>query len=155
VVNGRLLFVQQKTGARVAIAETPELAARLKAARVRRANISVKHVVWDEKADAPFSSWHYSHTFAKIRQAAVDGVEIDGVMVAPPTPSLAGFRDQDLRDTAVTWLAQAGCTVPEICAISGHSLESATSVLKHYLAMHPEMADTAMAKMAAWYAGKV
>jgi integrase len=155
LVNGRLLFVQHKTGARVAIVETPELAARLKAARVRRANISVKHVVWDEKADAPFSSWHYSHTFAKVRQAAVEGVVIDDVMVVPPTPGLAGFRDQDLRDTAVTWLAQAGCTVPEICAISGHSLESATSVLKHYLAMHPEMADTAMAKMAAWYAGKV
>lgn len=68
-----------------------------------------------------------------------------------PTPALAGFRDQDLRDTAVTWLALAGATIPEIAAVTGHSLESVTSVLKHYLARHPELADHAIAKLVTWH----
>lgn len=68
-----------------------------------------------------------------------------------PVPSLAGFRDQDLRDTAVTWLALAGATIPEIAAVTGHSLESVTSVLKHYLARHPELADHAIAKLVTWH----
>lgn len=68
-----------------------------------------------------------------------------------PMPSLTGFRDQDLRDTAVTWLALAGCTVPEIAAVTGHSLQSITSVLEHYLARHPELADHAIAKLVAWH----
>ena len=33
---------------------------------------------------------------------------------------LAGKRYQDLRDTAVTWLARAGATMAEICAVSSH-----------------------------------
>ncbi|MCO5091967.1 hypothetical protein [Bosea sp. (in: a-proteobacteria)] len=68
-----------------------------------------------------------------------------------PMPSLAGFRDQDLRDTSVTWLALAGATIPEIAAVTGHSLESITTVLKHYLARHPEMADHAIAKLVEWH----
>lgn len=72
--------------------------------------------------------------------------------LVPPCPALAGFRDQDLRDTAVTWLARAGCSIPEICAITGHSLQSANSVLKHYLGLHPELAATALGKLADWYA---
>jgi len=71
--------------------------------------------------------------------------------IVEPMPSLAGFRDQDLRDTAVTWLALAGCTVPEIAAVTGHSLQSITSVLEHYLARHPELADHAIAKLVTWH----
>jgi hypothetical protein len=65
-------------------------------------------------------------------------------------PALAGKRDQDLRDTAVTWLANAGCTLPEIASITGHSLQSIHSILKHYLAITPELADSAIAKYVAW-----
>lgn len=70
-----------------------------------------------------------------------DGWEVE------PTPSLADFRDQDLRDTAVTWLARAGCTVPEICSITGHSQQSAYQILKHYLAIDRHLANSAIDKM--------
>jgi hypothetical protein len=40
------------------------------------------------------------------------------------TCPLADAWYMDHRDTAVTNLAEAGCTVPEICAISGHSERS-------------------------------
>ncbi|MDZ7822614.1 MAG: hypothetical protein U5K75_00245 [Ahrensia sp.] len=65
--------------------------------------------------------------------------------------SLANFLDLDLRDTSVTWMALAGCEIPEIVSVTGHTLESATQILKHYLARHPEMADSAITKMIKWY----
>lgn len=71
----------------------------------------------------------------------------------PPCPSLADFRDQDLRDTAVTWMALARATIPEIISVTGHTAQSATMILKHYLARHPEMADSAIGKLLAWYDG--
>ncbi len=106
----------------------------------------------------PFEGQHYSHIFAKVKAVAVAGVRAPdnadgskGAWLIKPCKTLADFVEPDLRDTAVTWLALAGCTIPEICAITGHSLSSATRVLKHYLAVHPEMADAAIRKMVAWY----
>jgi hypothetical protein len=44
----------------------------------------------------------------------------------------------DLRGTAVTRLALSGCTVPEICAITGHSHAEANATLEaHYLHRDP------------------
>ena len=68
----------------------------------------------------------------------------------PPCPSLADKRDQDLRDTAVTWLARAGATLPEIASITGHSLASIHAIMKHYLAMTPELGDAGIDKLIAW-----
>jgi integrase len=70
---------------------------------------------------------------------------------AKTMPSVKTLRDQDLRDTAVTWLARAGCTIMEVVQITGHSLASATQVLRHYLSQHREVGDNAMAKMIAWW----
>lgn len=53
----------------------------------------------------------------------------------------------DLRGTAVTMLAEAGCSVPEIVSITGHSLESATKILERYLSRTRELAHAAIAKL--------
>ncbi|MFC3057873.1 tyrosine-type recombinase/integrase [Paenirhodobacter populi] len=50
----------------------------------------------------------------------------------------------DLRGTAVTLLAEAGCEIPQICAITGHTLESATRILRHYLASTEAIAKAAI-----------
>lgn len=50
----------------------------------------------------------------------------------------------DLRGTAVTLLSAAGCTIPQICAITGHTLESATRILRHYLAQTEAIAKAAI-----------
>jgi integrase len=52
----------------------------------------------------------------------------------------------DLRGTSVTLLAEAGCTVPEIASITGHSLETVTTILKRYLKFTKGLADRAMSK---------
>jgi integrase len=61
---------------------------------------------------------------------------------------LAGLTFHDLRGTAVTRLAIAGCTEAEIAAITGHSLRDVRSILdKHYLARDPALAESAIAKL--------
>lgn len=167
LVNGRRIFRQSKTGAIVAVPEAPELTRRLAASEKRRRASRAEtllaagteaerleierrfsRVVLNELVDSrygkclwrPFRGQTYTHLFAMIRAEA-----------AKECPSVAGFTDPDLRDTAVTWLANAGCTIPEICAITGHSLQSATRILRHYLALNPELADSGMAKMVNWF----
>ncbi|MGV2136935.1 tyrosine-type recombinase/integrase [Agrobacterium sp. 16-2014-1-2a] len=56
----------------------------------------------------------------------------------------------DLRGTAITRMALAGCTVPEIAAVTGHSLKDVETILDmHYLGGRAELAASAMRKMVA------
>jgi integrase len=56
----------------------------------------------------------------------------------------------DLRGTAVTRLAIAGCTVPQIAAITGHSLKDVEVILEaNYLGGQAELADQAIVKLVA------
>jgi integrase len=58
----------------------------------------------------------------------------------------------DLRGTAVTRLALAGCTVPQIAAITGHSMKDVESILEaHYLGGAIELAEAAIVKLNAVY----
>ncbi len=50
----------------------------------------------------------------------------------------------DLRGTAVTLLAEAGATVPQIAAITGHTLESVTRILEKYLARTKRLSEAAI-----------
>jgi integrase len=62
----------------------------------------------------------------------------------------AGITDlhfHDLRGTAVTMLAEAGCTVPEIAAVTGHSLKHVTHILEVYLSRTRHLADAAIVKL--------
>ena len=54
----------------------------------------------------------------------------------------------DLRGTAVTRLALAGCTNNEIASITGHSLTDVNAILDaHYLGGRIELAEQAMARL--------
>ena len=82
---------------------------------------------------------HFRHCFSQVRAAAAHDV-----------PSVAGCWFRDLRDTAVTRLGEAECTILETCAITGHSIQACHTVLKHDLALTPDMADSAIAKLIAY-----
>lgn len=157
LIDGELHFRQSKRGAVVIVPRIPQLVARLDAARERRKDwrVNYPHIILDEDRRRPFDEtnrWdRYNKRFGKVRRAAVDGVGLQGATgFLPPMPSLADFRDQDLRDTAVTWLANAGCTVPEISSITGHSEESVHKILKHYLGQDPDRARSAIGKLVKW-----
>jgi len=162
----------KKHGQPIVVPPAPELRARLAAMRHRRRHWKVTYpqLIVDEVARAPFKTDWYVKVFAQVRSFAATGMvhsRLKGgrkgplvparhagtgdVVTIAPMPSLADFHDQDLRDTAITWLALAECSIPQIAAITGHSLETINSVLKHYLGMHPELARSAIAKLVAWY----
>jgi integrase len=63
-------------------------------------------------------------------------------------------RFNDLRGTAVTRLALAGCTVPQIASFTGHSLKDVERILQaHYMGGKFEMAEQAMAMREAFEIG--
>jgi integrase len=68
------------------------------------------------------------------------------------TAKLGDLHFHDLRGTAVTRLAIAGCTVPEIASITGHSLKDVEQILDaHYLGGRVELAESAVLKLNAAY----
>jgi integrase len=61
---------------------------------------------------------------------------------------IVGLTFHDLRGTAVTRLAVAGCTVAEIAAITGHGLRDVGAILDaHYLHRDPALAESAIKKL--------
>lgn len=53
----------------------------------------------------------------------------------------------DLRRTAVVRLAEAGCEIPEIASITGHSIETSQKILEVYLPRNALMASNAIDKL--------
>ncbi|MHA7969014.1 tyrosine-type recombinase/integrase [Rhizobium sp. CAU 1783] len=140
--NGRFVVRQQKTGAIVNAPVAPELKKRWDQAAERRRSKDLKSVFvhLNEAMWAPWNHYTYRNLFAEIRTEA-----------AKQVPTVATVQEKDFRSTGVTWMAMSGLTLPEICAVSGHSLQGATLILRHYLALHPEMATTAIGKLVEWY----
>ncbi len=56
-----------------------------------------------------------------------------------------------MRATAITWMTLVGNTLPQICTVSGHSLQGTHQILKHYLSHQPDMADTAIGNLVSWF----
>ena len=61
---------------------------------------------------------------------------------------ITGLTFHDLRGTAVTRLALAGCSVPEIASITGHTLDDVAKMLdRHYLGDRAKLAESAIVKL--------
>lgn len=67
---------------------------------------------------------------------------------------ITGLTFHDLRGTAVTRLAIAGCNEPEIATFTGHSLRDVAAILDaHYLSRDARLAESALKKREAHEAG--
>ena len=67
----------------------------------------------------------------------------------------ANLRFHDLRGTAVTCLADVGCTEAEIASITGHKLEHVGKILATYLKRTDVQASAAMGKLERSWIGKL
>lgn len=117
---------QRKTGARVVIPVAAPLKALLDATPRRSPLVLMQRdgKPWTEEGFR--SSW--KKTLAKA------GIE--------------GRTFHDVRGTAVTRLALAGGSVPEISAVTGHSLRDVDAILDaHYLHRDPQLAESAISKL--------
>lgn len=83
------------------------------------------------KTGRPWKPDHFRH---KWRKATCDA-------------GLDGLHFHDLRGTAITTFAEAGCTSAEIATISGHSLARVEQILDVYLGRTEELAQSAMRKL--------
>lgn len=122
--DGLIKVRQQKTGAIVWIPEHSALKVELD-----KPSNSLRHLV--ARADGrPMSYSALDQLCRTIRRAA----------------GLGHLQQRDLRRTAVVRLAEAGCTVPEIAAITGHTIEETTKILETYLPRTLTMARAAIRK---------
>lgn len=125
----KIVMRQRKTGERVSVPVGAVLRAALnKAKGVRRAT-----TILTNRAGGPWTEDGFRTSWAKTCKAA--GVS-------------NGLRFHDLRGTAVTRLARAGCSVAEIAAITGHAMKDADSILQaHYLGGRTSLAEAAILKL--------
>jgi hypothetical protein len=170
LVGGGRMFRQSKTGAVVIIPETRELTARLAAMRDRRAKsdparkVVYPNMITSSISGLPLTPSGYNQVFNDVKRRAIAGI-IDqaetaaaasrGVnepvwLLPPGQAGLDAMRDQDLRDTAVTWLALADCTLMQIASITGHSIASIQTTIRHYLYMDVRLAGAAIDKLQKW-----
>jgi len=117
---------QSKTGARVVIPVGAPLKAALDAALKR------SPIILTSRAGKPWTSHGFRASWSIARTKA----------------GIVGVTFNDLRGTAVTRLAIAGCTEAEIATITGHSLRDVHSILDaHYLHRDPALAESAIRKL--------
>jgi integrase len=117
---------QSKCGRRVVIPVGAALKAALDAMPKRSTMILTN---CDGK---PWTSDGFRTSWGKARKAA----------------GIVGVTFHDLRGTAVTRLALAGCTEAEIATITGHSLRAVRAILDtHYLSRDPKLAESAIRKL--------
>jgi hypothetical protein len=174
IVDGRLKLQQSKRGAIIDLPLWPALQARLAASARRRAANNVKwtHVIIDEEKWRPFSEegTDYRHKFARARDAAIWGIaDVEAsiaadrlIWIVEPCPELAGFHDQDLRDTAATWAYEAmkGAYGPDLAksklkALTGHKGGDNNAVLnRHYLDVQAVHADETVSAVRSWLDGQ-
>lgn len=140
IVEGRFEITQQKTGQDVKVRIAAFLARRMRARPAHKAATFFAR----ENTDLPLTRNTYYAAYQKVLAEAVRTM-----------PGLAGFRDQDLRDTAISWMARAGCTEAEIMAVSGHNHAGKTYVLGHYMDIDHDLADAAIKKLDRWFAAEL
>ena len=145
-VDGTFRFRRRKTGAAIVVPHSPAVAARFADALRRQQNAGVvsDYLILNEATGRPYADERsLAKKFRQVRDK-----------VAETNPDYAGLWFMWLRHTAIVRLAEAGCTIPEIAAITGHSLKTVHAILEHYLAPTEEMAGNAVAKRLEYEAGK-
>lgn len=145
---GRFKVFQQKTKARASIPQSPWVKARLEAEIQRqkaRGIASSTHLLLCEATGLPWKQSTFQKRFADVRRAAAD-IWPTFDLGEDDTVDTADLWFMHLRHTAVTELARAGCSVPQIAAITGHTLKSVYDILKRYLVMTSGLADEATSK---------
>lgn len=158
--HGTLLVRQSKTGAGVQlpVGQVPHLAARLERemARAGATGATPIAILVNEETGAPYKADNFRHVFARVRAraaAAHPSFQIDHMLPGRDmadadafTVRMCDLTFMQLRHTAVTRLAEAGCDAPLIAAITGHSLETVNSLMRRYLVRTAEQARMAFQK---------
>lgn len=125
---------QQKTGALIKVKCSAELRWWLdNTPRI------VDYIIFNETTGKPYNKFTFRHEIGD----AIKGAGIEGKQY------------RDLRRTAVVRLAEAGCSIAEIAAITGHAIESCQKILEVYLPRNAIMAANGIDRLESYRAEKV
>lgn len=128
--EGLFSFQQSKTAAKVSIPISERLGALLRGCRVP----DTLYLFINEATGRPWLEKELSQAFAYVRETRV-------LAKGGPHRVL-----RVLRHSCVVQMARAECEVPEIAAVTGHSLSSVTTILSHYLPRDSQVARNAQTK---------
>lgn len=140
---------RKKTGRRGGARLTALGLARVAQIRARQAAMPAHptHVIWSAQLGGPMNhdgGNFYRKRFAEVRAKA-----------AKTCPSVATATDADLRDTAFTWMEEAGL---DDTLKASRTLQSRTNMKtladKHYGEIGPALSDDAARRYDAWLTGK-
>ncbi len=121
-------LTQSKTGSIVEVPVTQEL--KILLAKKKALGINATTILTRPDGQ-PWKTDHFRHAWREATlKAGVDGLTFN-----------------DLRGTAVTAFADAGCTTIEIASITGHALKSVEGILEHYVARTRAQANAAIHKL--------
>lgn len=174
--DGIYRFKTSKTGRDAKVKAVPMLLDRVRALRARKLetwperNAAQTFEIVCDKTGEPYAAdgSYFGKRFRAVKLIAAggngsnsdmaDALSLLGVsdqMVAAcpiaRMPTLANVWFRDLRDTAITWLAAAGCNKYEIAVVSSLSIQSVDAILdKHYLVRDDAFAISAGDKLAAY-----
>lgn len=124
--GARIRLTQNKTGVRVSIPVTEELKALLDAAPRRCPTLLTN------RDGRPWTPAGFSSSWRKLLKRA----------------GITGLTFNDLRGTAATRLALAGCDHAQISAITGHTMGQVGAILdRHYLSRTALLADEAISRL--------
>jgi integrase len=87
----------------------------------------------------PWVEGHFSTKFSQVKNMA----------------GLTDLHFHDLRGTAVTVLAENGCTTPEIASITGHTMKQVEAILEKYMARTRALNDAATRKLEESWISKI
>lgn len=128
--EGMFRFSQSKTDSPVSIPISEQLGSLLRAGR----QDGTLYLFVNEVTGRPWREAELSQAFAYVRDQHV-------ITKGGPHRVL-----RVLRHSCVVQMARAGCEVPEIAAVTGHSLSSVTTILGHYLSRDDQVARNAQTK---------
>lgn len=140
-------LVQSKTAGSVhlPVALVPEIGTAIETLRAdqrqRFGNVTRLRLLIDERNGLPWDEHRFRKAFQMIRLTAMEEAAWairhklpgwEGRDQAWIDRTLGALTFMRLRHTVVTMLYRAGCEIPEVAAITGHTLGSVTQIIERY-----------------------
>ena len=154
--QGRILFVQSKTGARVdlPVEMVAALTARLEAefAKQEKRKLAGTTLLLCEAAGQAWKEDHLRHEIARVRAQAVLDMEKQGDAWFPAEwhpegrVAMAALKFMHLRHTAVTRMAEAGVDALGKSAVTDHIPQSIDTIIERYQVRTTKLAALAFQK---------
>lgn len=155
-IEGRrhIRLQQGKTGVWIEVPLTARLHDRLaKVEADNRAHATPSlNVLTMPGTNKPWPQVYFIRRFAEVRTATISGtisgtIQGEAQQALEPCTELEGLQFRDARRTLIVRLQEAGASLPDIAAISGHKIEACKKILETYMPRTRKMATAGIERL--------